>query len=509
MVANFTIIPSDYHWEVNIYQYANTMTEVGIVQIDGLEQTSDVFEIGAFCGDECRGRAKAVSDYFELFGHYFVFLTVFGNDGDEIDFRLYDHAIGEELDLTCLSQTFQTNDILGDPIHPYVFDFNLSQITQTSSFSAGWNWWSTYVEADDLFDQLTTGLGANAQQIKSSTSFVNYFNGYWVGGLSSINNESCYLINATNACALEMTGNQATPADHPITINPNWNWVGYPNSGSMSIENAFSNITPTNGDQVKSQNAFSTYFSGMWVGGLSTITPGMGLLYKSNSNDAFTLVYPESVRSVEQSNNTANENLNWKANYHAYPNNMTLTAIVELDDVELQGENYELAAFANGECRGSARLMFVEPLNRYVAFLTIVGDEASELRFSLYDSETGTVETQSITSLQYETNAIVGNLETPYVIRFRSTTGVDEWANSVNVFPNPVNRGERFSLDLTDVETLRATSVQIVNALGVVVETLRGTSVPAHITAPNVAGVYTLKITVDGKGICFRKLLVK
>ena len=390
-----------------------------------------------------------------------------------------------------------------------VAQFEESIITQTTDFTQGWNWWSTYVEADDLFDQLKTGLGDNAQQIKSSTSFVNYFSGMWIGGLNSISNESCYLINASNACTFEMTGNPATPANHPITINPNWNWIGYPNTGETTVTNAFSNFTPANGDQVKSQNAFSTYYSGMWVGGLSTITPGMGLLYKSNSTSAMTLIYPEPNRSEEVVENVTNVNNHWTADYHAYPSNMTVMAVVELDEVELSGENYEIAAFADGECRGSARLMFVEPLNRYVAFLTIVGDEASELRFSLYDSETGVVETQDVASLQYETNATIGSLETPHVIRFRSTTGMDEWANNINIFPNPVEQGQTVSLGLPPVETLRATSVQIVNAMGVVVETLRATSVPASITAPKVAGVYTLKISVEGKGTCYRKLVVK
>ena len=382
------------------------------------------------------------------------------------------------------------------------------ETTQTTNITSGWNWWSTYVEADDLFAQLKTGLGANAQQIKSSTSFVNYYGTMWIGGLSSINNESCYLINANNACTFEMTGNQAMPANHPITINPNWNWIGYPNTGAQSVANAFSNFTPANGDQVKSQNAFSTYYSGMWVGGLSTITPGMGLLYKSNSTGAMTLIYPEPNRSEEVVENVTNEDNHWTADYHAYPSNMTVMAVIELDEVELQGEHYELAAFANGECRGSAKLMFVEPPNRHIAFLTVVGDEASELRFSLYNDETGTVETQSLASLQYETNAIVGNLETPYVVRFRSTTGMDEWANSINVFPNPVNRGEQFSLGLPAVETRRATSLQIVNALGVVVETVCTPSLQS-ITAPKEAGIYTLRITVEGKGTCYRKLVVR
>ena len=381
--------------------------------------------------------------------------------------------------------------------------------TQTTNLTVGWNWWSTYIEANDLFNQLKTGLGDNATQIKSSTSFVNYYGTMWIGGLTNISNESCYLIKAINPCTFEMTGTQAVPSNHPITINPNWNWIGYPNTGTMSITNAFSNFTPASGDQVKSQNAFCTYYGSMWIGGLNTITPGMGLLYKSNSTGTKTLIYPAANRAEELAENVTNEANHWTGDYYAYPSNMTVMAVVELDDVELQGEHYEIAAFANGECRGSAKLMYVAPINRYVAFLTVVGDEASELRFSLYDNETGKVETQNFASLQYETNAIVGSLETPYVIRFRGTTDVDEWANNINVFPNPVSRGERFSLGLPAVETLRATSVQIVNALGDVVETLLATSVPAHITAPNVAGVYTLRITVEGKGTCYRKLVVK
>ena len=496
------------HWTPVGAPYEENMPLTCVVQIDGEEQQGTTLELGAFCGDECRGSQMAA--YFEPEQRYIYQMTVFGEEGDMLTFRLYDHSLQQELDLAqpaAIVFHIEGYGILPDPV---ALNFRQSSdITQASSFVPGWNWWSTYVEADDLFDQLKTGLGANAQQIKSSTSFVNYFSGMWIGGLNNINNESCYLINASNACTFEMTGSSATPANHPIIINPNWNWIGYPNTGETTVTNAFSNFTPANGDQVKSQNAFSTYYSGMWVGGLTTITPGMGLLYKSNSTGAVTLIYPEPNRSEELTENVTNENNHWTSDYHAYPSNMTVMAVVELDEVELSGENYEIAAFADGECRGCARLMFVEPLNRYVAFLTIVGDEASELRFSLYDSETGVVETQDVASLQYETNATIGSLETPHVIRFRSTTGVDEWANNINIFPNPVEQGQTVSLGLTDVETLRATSVQIVNALGVVVETLRATSVPANITAPKVAGVYTLKISVEGKGTCYRKLVVK
>ncbi|MBQ6771902.1 MAG: T9SS type A sorting domain-containing protein [Bacteroidales bacterium] len=84
---------------------------------------------------------------------------------------------------------------------------------------------------------------------------------------------------------------------------------------------------------------------------------------------------------------------------------------------------------------------------------------------------------------------------------------MDEWATNVNIFPNPVNRGERFSLGMTDDMKGRV-QVEIVNSLGQVVETQNLAS-PQDLAVPKVAGVYTLRITTEGKGTCFRKLVVK
>jgi hypothetical protein len=228
-------------------------------------------------------------------------------------------------------------------------------------------------------------------------------------------------------------------------------------------------------------------------------------MYKSNNNAPFSFTYPNGRNEGETMGYIA-ENNHWTADYNAYPNNMTITAVVELDDVELSSDHYELAAFANAECRGSVRLMYVAPLNRYMAFLTVAGDESAELTFGLYNTENGAVETVCTPSLQYETNAIVGSLEMPYVIRFRGTTGVDDWSDNLHVFPNPVARGEQFTLGLTANE-IGKVQIEIINALGVV-ETLRTTSVQT-IVAPNVSGVYTLRISVEGRGTCYRKLVVR
>ncbi len=85
---------------------------------------------------------------------------------------------------------------------------------------------------------------------------------------------------------------------------------------------------------------------------------------------------------------------------------------------------------------------------------------------------------------------------------------MDELAGKVQVYPNPVNVGERFSINVAD-DMKNPVRVEIVNALGV--ETLHATSVqmPAQLTAPATVGVYTLRITVEGKGTVVRKLVVK
>ena len=92
------------------------------------------------------------------------------------------------------------------------------------------------------------------------------------------------------------------------------------------------------------------------------------------------------------------------------------------------------------------------------------------------------------------------------MVSFRGNTGMDEWAGSLNVYPNPVQRGQRVSLGFGDVETGEV-RVEIINALGMVVETQ--SMVSQSVTAPETAGVYTLRVTVENKMTLYRKLVVR
>ena len=508
LVANFL---RDLHWNVDIYQYPYNMSVTGIIQIYGEEQVVPSLEIGAFCGDVCRGTQRLT--YFPQVNRYLVYLTLYGNSGDVMSFRLYDNVLGEELDLACASTlTFVPDGIMGTPFDPYVFDFDNTMIDQVSNFSEGYNWWSTYIEQEgiDGLGMLQNGLVDNGVSIRSQASgYTDYYEDYgWYGSLSGINNESSYRVITSAPCTVAMTGGAAVPSEHPITLSQGWTWIGYVPSTAMSVDAAMAGVDATSGDKLKSQQGYSDYYEGYgWFGSLSTIVPGMGLMYYSTNSSPVTFTYPNSNRGEElRANLTADDN-HWKPNVHAYPDNMTVMAVVELDDVELNTDHYELAAFAaNGECRGSVKLMFAEPLHRHVAFLTISGKDASEMSFRLYDTEIGKEYYDAEESLDFVANAIVGEADDLYTIHFKGTAGMDELANRVKVYPNPVSVGEQFSIGLS-VEDAGKVHVEILNTLGVV-ETLRSTSVQP-LTAPNVAGVYTLRITVEGKGTVVQKLVVK
>ena len=400
--------------------------------------------------------------------------------------------------------------VTGDATYVANFIMNQGELTQETDFAQGWNWWSTYIEQEgtDGLSLLEESLGDNGISIRSQVGYTDYYAGYgWYGPLASINNESSYKIKANAPCSVAMTGMEAVPSQHPIALSHGWTWMGYVPSTAMDVNEALSGLEATEGDKLKSQQGYADFYQSYgWYGSLNTIEPGMGLMYYSTNGEAVTFSYPDNNRNRELKANLTSENNHWKPNVHAYPDNMTVMAVVELDGVEVASNNYELAAFANGECRGSVKLTYAEPLNRHVAFLTISGKDAAELSFRLYDAEVNEEYYEAEESLNFVANAMVGEANDLYVVHFRGTTGMDEFASKVRVYPNPVNCGEQFSIGLTNDMTFPV-HVEIINTLGVVVESLRVTSCQT-LTAPNVAGVYMLRL-INGNDVKTQKMVVQ
>lgn len=507
-MAHFRKAENNHYIVDNPMQYSNNMSFIGAIAIEGELQNDLDLEVGAFAGDECRGGARL--QYYPQVNKFLVFLTVYGNeDGEEITFRLYNHTIGEEYDLRCATkESFEAEAVFGTATEPYVFNFR-DTVLQIVEFAEGWNWMSTYLE-QSVFDGLAAieeGLDTVGVRIVSqSNGFVEYDAEYdeWSGTLTALNNEEMFKVNTTADVTFVMDSYEANPAYHEITLYNGWTYLGFISMEPMPIETALAGLEPTDGDMIKAQEGFATYDAEYdeWSGSLNTLNPGLGFMYKSNNENEVTFTYPTVNRGETNANVTSEH---WMANVHAYPNNMTVVAVVELNDTELIGGEYELAAFVDGEVRGSVKLINAGVQGRYYAFLTVAGNEAANISFGLYDAETGVEMLDSNTRLSYSNNAMVGSMSEPFVVSFRGTTGIGELNGGVAMYPNPAEKNGYVNLVMAESHA----RVEIINSMGQVVSEQTTTQMPASIQTPEEAGVYTVRIITEGKNIKCQKLIVK
>lgn len=181
------------HWTVNPHLYANNMTMVGVIMLNGTELQNENVEVGAFCGEECRG--SEVLKHYAAVDRYLLYLTVYGEDDDVINFRLYDHVVGQELDLTCSNTvTFVTNEMLGTPSNPFVFDFTdetpmppYNEVVIT--LRPGWNWISYLLTIPvPLEEALANLIPSDGDVIKGQNSFCTYNAALqlWQGSMDSM-----------------------------------------------------------------------------------------------------------------------------------------------------------------------------------------------------------------------------------------------------------------------------------------------------------------------------------
>lgn len=400
----------------------------------------------------------------------------------------------------------------------YVAVFEESTITQSQPLSTGWNWWSSYVELNGAegLSMLENGLGSAGQMIKSrSDGYVESYtyNGTtgWFGSLTSISNEQMYKINMNSSSSAAVTGYLVSTSNHPITIGNGWNWIGFPLNQSVGVAEALSGFSPAVDDVLKGRNSYTTYFSNNgttgWFGSLNTLEPGYGYMYQSQSSGTKTLVFQPGRGEVMLANITPENNI-YQPSDQRFADNMTVTAVIEVEDEELRSDSHELAAFVDDECRGSVRLLYVEPIDRYVAFLTVFGETGDALEFRLTD---GTDSQFSTDMLSFASDGGVGTLALPKVLHF-GTLGLGETSAMVRIYPNPVRR--KGTLNVSLPEASGTMTVEIGNMLGVTVlreEVVMDPTSVVRISLPDavLSGTYILKaIRADGN-VYYGKLVVE
>ena len=364
----------------------------------------------------------------------------------------------------------------------------ITEVDQAIDFATGWNWWSSYLEMDaTVEDALKAAIAEEntTATIKSMTGNIMLEEGAWSTGVT-LNNESMFMVLVENPVTATLTAAPADPTEHEITLNPGWNWIGFPSAQEMTLTEALASITPNEEDVIKGSAGNATYTADYgWNGSLTDLTPGLGYMYLNGGSDALTLTYPATSKGFVRSLPMERY---WMNDTHRHATNMVMLATLDADRFAMAAGNYEIGAFVGDECRGSARLQQVG--SHYIAYLTISGENAETVRFYLYDvtnaKELGMAEEQ----MTYVANAVTGTTHNPMVLNFRSTAVGEGEDAVVSVYPNPAK-------DKVMVEGNAIETVKVYNVLGQLVQMEQcgnATNVELHLGGLS-AGVYTVEVT--------------
>ena len=379
--------------------------------------------------------------------------------------------------------------------------FYFIQGVQVVEVKEGWNWFSHYRNSDVL-GQLESNLKENGGNIiKAQVEFRTLVNGEWVGDLEGTTPAQMYMINNTNDVEINIEGEVVNPADYPIGFHRLWNWIGYPLTEELSVSQALNGYQATEGDIIKSHNgSFSTYIKDYgWTNGLNKMEPGKGYMYYSYRTDNdivnFAFSYPRSKEAVEANVTPANNY--WVPNTSAFAGNLSVMAVLNVDGNEMK-EGFEVAAFVNGEVRGSARPTYVEAIDRYVLFLSVCGENGEEVTFKyvdMYSEEEYTIDNKVV----YEDNAIIGSVRDLYVLTL-NTMGIDENGyGTISLYPNPTTTNTAISFETV------CDMVEVFNSLGAKVAEYSNVD---RIDGMEAAGVYVIRVT-NGSTVQNSRLIVK
>ena len=381
------------------------------------------------------------------------------------------------------------------------FGTGTSETEQPLALAAGWNWWSSYLEMDATVEQaLKDAIAAEntTATIKSMTGNIMLENNAWSTGVT-LNNESMFMVLVDNPVTATLTAAPADPTLHTITLNPGWNWIGFPSVQSMALADALAGITPNEEDVIKSSAGNATYTAQYgWNGSLTNLEPGLGYMYLNVGSSALTLTYPATSKGYVRSLPAERY---WTNDTHRHATNMVMLATLDADRFAMSEGNYEIGAFVGDECRGSARLQKVG--GQYIAYLTIGGENAETVRFRLYDVTNGMELGLAEEQLTYVANAVTGTTYEPVVLHFRST-GVGEGNhNMVNVYPNPAS-------DWVTVEGHGLQSATLFTLTGqrLLHEPIQGESTHLNVGGLS-AGLYLLQLTDSDGSLHIRKLEIK
>lgn len=424
-------------WNVDASKYQYMMNVFGKVSINGVIATNENTLLAAFVNGECRGVTSL--KYLSNFDITEAMLSIYNNSdqGETIELRIWDASTGKTYTNVTPVYTFVSDKVFGTPKTPELIACD-NTLLNTYNLNAGWNWISVNVKnaKSNAVNNLFSSIGSTGDEIKSQKKGFDKFSKLagWSGTLdttSGINPAEMYKLKLTKAGVVTIGGKPFSPASTPVQIAKGWNWIGFVPQYNVSVNEALASYGPVDGDLVKSQKAFSMFYTGIgWIGSLTVLEPGKG--YMLQSANASSLVYPEVgllKTAIEQPDKQAPKVLAYVGGQAQ--SNTTVLAQLADETIDVQGK--VLAAYNETACVGYASAV---NLTSGKPLFFITADESSKLEFALVDIKTG-LKTTFVNSLTTSGDSHIGQIDKPYLLYTSKTESGTDGKSELMAYPNP------------------------------------------------------------------------
>lgn len=498
ILLNLRVLGEAPAWTVDPSAYEYSMNIIGKIKINGIISSDSHVKIAAFSGEEIRGVSNL--EYDENYDEYFVYLNIFSNtsSGDEITFKIWDAATGKVYQATMngvFSLAFIQNEVIGMKSAPVIFE-NTAYIEQNLQLNAGWTWISLYAEDEKLNDlnSLTSSLNLSDNDlVKNQLYFDVYDRSHgWTGTLSNnggLTTSSMYKVRLTNKNLLVVGGDEIDVSAWKADINIGWNWLAYPMSNNVSINEALAFLEANEGDVIKNQRSFAIYDPVIgWSGTLRYLFAGEGYMLKSGVAQEFR--YPN-IFSTAKSGRLKQDTHPVVEGWQHYEHNMNVVAEV------IAEEHYDsiLVTDKNGTIRGKSSI--VERNGRQFSYLTVFGNSQGEetFYFSLANTN-GNAPTNR--NFNFIPDMVMGTIKEPVKLMLSNENGIAVYPN---VFSNEVN----LQFNAQHEQDIEIALIDMVGHIAYMTPALARKGHNHIEVQPNVPdGLYLLSIAVDGQKRTFK-----
>ncbi|AUP81273.1 LamG-like jellyroll fold domain-containing protein [Flavivirga eckloniae] len=502
------VLAEEPDWAINPNDFDFSMNIVGRISVDGVFSDDLYDKVAAFSNGELRGVANVVYD--ESYQEYFVFLTVYSNavSGDPINFSIWDASMGQIVQATIdanASVTFTENNVLGTLSSPSLFE-NTSTVEQEINLNQGWTWVSFNVNDANFSDlnALTSGMNLETSDrmlSHSPTQLETYFkdvnnaaNSSWSGAISAnsgLSNNFMYKMKFAHGQQLRVKGGQVDIGSWSFPIQQNWNWLPYPLSKNVSVNEALSTFDATDGDIIKSQNLFAIYdpLNG-WSGTLSYLETGKGYMVKSSKDQTFkyaNIFGKSSSTKISKNTNTAFVHKRTEPEFAKYSENMNAVVLLP------EGYHELFIYDEDGVLKGEATNQIVS--DRALSFITIYGEQPKSLTFHIGN---GNIQRPTQKTVTFKSNVVLGTVADPVVLE-------SDILESLKMYPNPFKNELMLQLNSNEVSNME---LKLFNVVGQLVhsethKTKKGLNT-IKLTPRISNGVYFLKVNLNNVNTTYR-----